>query len=163
MQRLSLILVGLLLSLACVGIATAADSSQVVAPDTLKAKSGGLEAAPATDQVVAYYFHGDQRCATCYKLEAYSQQALKAGFEPQLNDSSLVWKPVNYDQKENKHFVEDYGLYTKALILSRVRDGKEIAWKNLDKIWELVGDKDKFLTYVQTETFNFLHPNSEEE
>lgn len=162
MHRFSIAIFGLLLSLTFVGVATAADSSQVAAPDTLKAVSSSVEVVPATDQVFAYYFHGDQRCATCYKLESYSLEALKTGFEPQLDDSLLIWKTVNYDQKENKHFIDDYKLYTKALILSRVRDGKQVAWKNLDQIWQLVGDKDKFLTYVETETYKFLHPESED-
>jgi hypothetical protein len=157
------IVVGSLLSLCLVGLATAGDSSNVSVPDSEISQNDSVKVAPDAEYVIAYYFHGDQRCATCYKLESYSLEALKTGFAEGLADSSLIWKTVNYDQKKNKHFIDDYKLYTKALILSRVRSGKEVAWKNLDQIWQLVGDKDKYLTYVQTETFKFLHPESEEE
>jgi hypothetical protein len=37
------------------------------------------------------------------------------------------------------------------VILSRVENGKETTWKNLEKIWELVGDKGAFVKYVQDE------------
>jgi hypothetical protein len=52
---------------------------------------------------------------------------------------------VNFDDEVNRHFVNDYKLYSQSLILSRVRGGKEVAWANLDKIWTLVGNKEEFL------------------
>ena len=113
------------------------------------------------DVVFATYLHGTLRCATCRKLEAYSEEALKTAFEEELNDSSLVWRTINYDEKENEHYLKDYSLYTKALILSRVKDGSELEWKNLSKIWELVGNKDEFLKYVQDETRDFINKESD--
>lgn len=106
--------------------------------------------------VVVTYFHGNRRCMTCKKLEAYSQETIEQDFTDQLKDSTLVWRIVNFEEKENKHFVEDYQLYTQSLILSRVNDSKEIEWKNLDKIWQLVGDQEQFKKYVQTETKRFI-------
>jgi hypothetical protein len=105
---------------------------------------------------IAYYFHGDKRCITCKKFEAFSQEALESGFEKELEDSLIIWLPVNYDVEENSHFIKDYSLYTKALILSEVVQGKEVKWKNLDKIWQLVGDKEKFINYVKAETKSFM-------
>ncbi len=110
----------------------------------------------SSEKVVASYLHGNRRCMTCRKLEAYSEEALITVFQRELEDSTLIWRTVNYDEKENEHYIKDYSLYTKALVLSRVKDGSEVEWKNLDKIWELVGDKDKFLKYVQEETRAFL-------
>ncbi len=114
------------------------------------------------DRFVVYYFHGDRRCVTCRKLEAYSLEAVEAGFEKELKDSALVWQVVNFDEKDDKHFIGDYKLYTKAVILSQVRNGREDAWKNLDKIWQLVGDKDRFITYVQEEIRTFMNQKSKE-
>ena len=88
-------------------------------------------------------------------------EALKTAFEEELNDSSLIWRVINYDEKENEHYLKDYSLYTKALILSRVKDGSELEWKNLSKIWELVGNKDEFLKYVQDETRDFINKESD--
>jgi hypothetical protein len=125
--------------------------------DSSSAKPDTTEA----NKIIAYYFHGNRRCATCLKLEAYSAEALQTGFKKELSDSVLVWRVVNYDKKENEHYIDDYKLYTKALILSRVSEGKEVKWKNLDMIWQLVENKDKFIEYVQKETREFMKADSQ--
>jgi len=107
-------------------------------------------------RVIAYYFHGDLRCPTCHKLEQYSKEAIETNFKDETASGKLVFKEVNVDKKENEHYVNDYQLYTKALVLSFVRGDKEVASKNLSKIWELVGDKQKFSDYVRGEVLDFL-------
>jgi hypothetical protein len=107
-------------------------------------------------KVVAYYFHGNVRCVTCHKLEKYSKEAIEQNFKEALSSGKLEFKAINVDEKANEHFVDDYQLYTKSLILVLMKDGKQIKYKNLDKIWEYVGDKKKFFGYVTKETRDFL-------
>jgi len=116
----------------------------------------------ASSQIIAYYFYGNRRCATCKKLEEYSYEALAAAFPKLLESGEMVWRPVNIDEDENQHFIEDYQLYTKAVILSRTEGEKETGWTNLDKIWELVGDHDKYVTYIQTQARAFINPESDD-
>ena len=101
-------------------------------------------------KVIAYYLHGTMRCPTCHKLEQYSKEAIEANFKDALASGKLEFRAVNTDDKGNEHYVSDYQLYTKSLILSLVKDGKEIKWKNLDKIWEYVGNKQRFIDYVKS-------------
>ena len=132
--------------------------------DTIKTSvpdSNEVSAGIGSQQVIAYYFHGERRCATCQKLEAYSKEAIESGFAQQLEDSSLIWRVVNFEEADHEHFAKDYGLYSQAVILSRVSDGDELQWINLDKIWTLVGDKEKFVAYVQAETTRFLDGSEE--
>ncbi len=113
---------------------------------------GAVAAAPAAArQVVAYYFHTTQRCATCRRIEQWSGEAIRAEFAAQLADSTLLFLPVNTDEKGNEHFLEDYQLFTKALVVVEMRDGRPGAWKNLQKVWEHTGDQEKFFAYVQGE------------
>lgn len=107
-------------------------------------------------QVVAYYFHGDARCPTCHRMEQFSKEAIEDNFKDELVSGKLVFKTVNIDKKENRHFVDDYQLYTKSLVLSLVIEGKEVKSKNLAKIWEYAGNKEKFFEYVKTEVNEFL-------
>ena len=100
--------------------------------------------------VVAYYFHGTFRCPTCYKLEQYSKEAIETNFKDVLASGKLELKGVNVEERGNEHYGNDYQLYTKSLILSLVKDGKEIKWKNMDKIWEYVGNKQRFIDYVKS-------------
>ena len=146
-----------------ISIAFAENDAKVTETDNQTADTTAIDNAEDTGSeiIFATYFHGDVRCATCRKLEAYSEEALKAAFGIELADSTLVWRTINYDTEGNQHYLDDYGLYTKALILSRVRDNSEIEWVNLSKIWELVGNKDKFLKYVQDETRAFLNKESD--
>ncbi len=113
----------------------------------------------ADAKIIAYYFHGNARCPTCHKMEQYTKEAIEENFKDELANGLLVVKTVNVEEKENEHFVNDYQLYTKALIISRVKNGKETQHKNLAKIWEYVRDKKKFFNYVTTEINNYLKDN----
>ncbi len=111
-------------------------------------------------QIVVYYFHSNQRCMTCRKLESFSEEAIISAYENKLKDSSVVWRVVNFEEENNEHYAKDYKLYTQSLILSKIQDGKEIKWKNLDKIWKLVGDKKEYISYVQNEIKLFMNPEN---
>jgi len=84
-------------------------------------------------------------------MEKYSKEAIEANFEDALTSGKLEFKAVNVEDRGNEHFVNDYKLYTKSLILSMVKDGKEVKSKNLDKIWELARNKQNFIEYVTAE------------
>lgn len=107
-------------------------------------------------KVIAYYFHGSFRCSTCMNMEKYSREAIDLNFKDALVSGNLEFKVVNVEERGNEHFVNDYKLYTKTLILSMIKDGKEVKSKNLDKIWEYAGNKQKFIDYVTAETGEFL-------
>ena len=108
------------------------------------------------NRVIAYYFHGNFRCHTCYTMEQYSKEAIEANFKDAHSSGKLEFKVVNTDEPGNEHYVKDYQLYTKSLILSLIKDGKEIRSKNLTKIWEYVSKKQKFFDYVSEEVNNSL-------
>ena len=109
-----------------------------------------------SSQIIAYYFHGTFRCPTCHKLEKYAKEAIEDNFKDELDKGILIFKAVNIEEKRNEHFINDYQLYTKSIVLSLVKEGKEIEYKNLDKIWEYVRDKDKYIKYVKSEIEDFL-------
>lgn len=109
-----------------------------------------------TNRVIAYYFHTTQRCASCRAIEANSREALESAFGDQLKDGRLIWRVVNVDTKGNEHFMTDYKLYTKSVVLVHQVGGKTTEWKNLPKVWELLTDKPAFHAYVQGEVRGYL-------
>lgn len=113
-------------------------------------------AAPAAEKYVVYYFHITLRCITCTKIEEYSREAVEQGFPRQLREGTLTWRPVNVQLPENRHFIQDYQLFTKSVVVARFVNGERTQHKNLQKIWELVGDKAAFQKYVQDEVRTFL-------
>jgi len=108
------------------------------------------------NRIVAYYFHGAFRCATCYRIEQYSREAVVANFKKEMDDGKVVFKEVNVEESGNEHFTKDYQLYTKSLVISLIKDGKEVKFQNLTKVWEYVGNKQKFYDYVKSEMTNYL-------
>ncbi|MBF0217245.1 MAG: hypothetical protein HQL30_09675 [Candidatus Omnitrophica bacterium] len=128
----------------------------VISADFSRSSAFAVEEKPAISKVIAFYFHGSFRCPTCRKLEAYSKETISTNFKYEIDSGKLEFKEVNTEEKGNEHFVDEYQLYTKTLILSLVKDGKEVKWKNLDKIWELVGNKKKYADYVTNAVSDLL-------
>ena len=112
-----------------------------------------------TDYARAYYFHGDFRCSNCYKIEKYSEEAIDKYFAKELASGELEYEIINIDEKGNEHFAKDYKLYTKSLVLSRVKVGEEVEYKNLEKVWNYLGNKEAFYNYVKEEVAKFLEAN----
>ena len=111
---------------------------------------------PETDVDVVYYCMTSQRCMSCMKIEAFTKEAVEKNFSEKLADKDLVWKMVEVDEPQNRHFIQDYQLYTKSVVLVRYRDGKQVEWKNLDKVWNLLGDKVAFQDYITDEVKAFI-------
>ena len=101
--------------------------------------------------IAAYYFHGYARCSTCRKLEEYSHAAVTEGFPDDARNGRMAFSAVNVEEPENAHFIQDYRLTNKTLIIQMQRGGKNLEWRNLNRIWELVGDRAAFLAYVKGE------------
>ena len=103
----------------------------------------------AAPSAIVYYFHGSTRCTTCKTIEAYAHETVAAAFAPDLKAGSLEWKVVNVDEPANQHFVRDYQLYTRSVVVVDAKDPKR--FKVLDRVWQLVGDKAAFQRYVEQE------------
>ena len=101
--------------------------------------------------VIVYYFHGNMRCRNCIAFEQYTKEALDKFFAEKMKEGKLIYKVVNVDDNENEHFVSDYSLTTKSVVLVQLAAGKEVKWKNLDEIWKLVANKELFINYIKSE------------
>ena len=115
--------------------------------------------ATSGQQIIAYYFFGNVRCQTCKKLEAYTSETI-AAFTNELSAGLLEWRTANIDEKEHEHFVKDYELTSRSVVLVRMMDDKQVEWKNLPRIWDLVKDKSAFQEYISEETSTYLKTGS---
>ncbi len=107
-------------------------------------------------QVIAYYFHTTYRCPTCLKIEEYTRQAIMEAFPAEIKSGSLLWKPVNVEENGNDHYIRDYQLFSKSVIVVDMKNGKQAQWKNLKDIWKLVGSREAFARYIQDEVRSYL-------
>lgn len=111
-------------------------------------------------KLIAYYFHRTQRCRKCLTIEAYAEEALKQAFPHALETGELEWLAVNVEEPANEHFVEDYQLTSSELVLVDTENGEQKEWRNLTRVWELVGDELEFKAYVEAEAMAFLEQDS---
>jgi hypothetical protein len=110
----------------------------------------------AEQTVIVYYFHGNKRCKTCRTIEAYAGEALESRFSEELESGLLEWHVVNFDEAENKHFLEDFGLYSSSVVIVESDGGKAVRHEILPEVWPLVREKQSFFAYLNTAVRKYL-------
>ncbi len=109
-----------------------------------------------TDELVVYYFHGNARCVSCRKIEQYTKEALEKFYKNEIDDKKIVFNVINTEEQGNEHFINDYQLYTKSVVLSQLKKGAELKHKNLEGVWQHIHNKENFYNYIHTQIENFL-------
>ena len=116
-------------------------------------------AAGIDNGVVVYYFHGNQRCVTCMNIEELSKASVEQKFAKGLKDGSVKFVSVNVDDDKNEHFIGDYQLLVRSVVIAKIKNGKEVGYRRLDKVWQLHNDPEEFMNYFNTEANTLLKGN----
>lgn len=115
------------------------------------------EAAQKADtKYIVYYFRTTGRCHSCIQMEKMTKETIEQDFAKDVKSGLIEFRSVDVEIPANKHYIKDYGLYTKSVIISEVKNGKEVRWKNLDQIWRKLGNKTEFSNYINQETRDFM-------
>ncbi len=110
------------------------------------------------EKLTVYYFHTNYRCKTCNKFESLTKEVVEQDFKESADDRNIEFKLVNIENDSNKHYIDQYQIVTKTLILSLEGKELELQWKNLEKIWTLVREGDGvFKNYIRQEIKVFLN------
>jgi hypothetical protein len=110
--------------------------------------------------VKVYYLHSNARCPTCRTIEEYAKEAVETGFADDLKNNRIAWQVVNYQSPGNEHYAIDYNIVSPNVVLVKIKEGKQVAWKGLPEVWEHVGDKAVFVEFVQKSLREFLQSDS---
>ena len=113
------------------------EQSEGTAADTLPA-----------DGVVVYYFHGTKRCGTCNKMERLTAEVVNDRFGERRRDGSVAFRAVNLETDATRHFITDFELASKAVVMVERGGGKDLAWRRLDAIWEKIADDAAYSDYI---------------
>ncbi|OGS06933.1 MAG: hypothetical protein A2270_00665 [Elusimicrobia bacterium RIFOXYA12_FULL_51_18] len=105
---------------------------------------------------VVYYFYTNTRCSSCKTIEAYTREAVEKHFTSDYKGWKVVFKGVNVEEEPDKHFVQDYWLNSKSVVVQKFSGEKALKHAKLEKVWQLLGDKDGFLNYIADETHKLL-------
>ncbi|MBU1024058.1 hypothetical protein KKB99_07230, partial [bacterium] len=113
------------------------------------------------DKFIVYYFHITKRCATCLRIEKYTNEAIITGFLPEMTIGKLEMSTINTDLAGNEHFLTDFELSTRSVVLAHMVDDEIVKWKNLVRVWELNNNREEFVNYITEETREFLDSQNE--
>lgn len=109
-----------------------------------------------TVTVEIMYFHATMRCQGCMTIEGHINKSVNAIYGNELKKGNVLLKSIDFQVPENEHFLEDYKFDSQTLIISKKVNGKEIKWKNLEKIWDYSSDYKKFKKYLVGEVNKFI-------
>lgn len=130
------------------------------APDTFRPRDTSVPVVDGVDPDFAvYFFYNDVYCETCNKLEGFALEAVEAEFEDELKTGYLQWRSRDMTEPEYSHYAEDFGLFSKSLVLVELEDGEDGRYQNLEKIWDLVHDKEQYQQYVIDSLRTFMVSN----
>ncbi len=139
------------------GFACKQGGSETVNPAVFEKKAVLADNAIVKDRKVeVLYFHTNARCYSCKKIEEYTKKALQLYFDNQLKSGRLIFKSVNIEEDNNRHYVQDYKLFSKSVVLVDKLNGKQVKWKKLAKIWRYIRKQHKFLMYTKKEIVAFV-------
>ena len=108
------------------------------------------------NKIIVFYFHNQERNYTCVQFERLTKKAVTDAFKKELDESKIEFRVVNFDLPENRHFINEYKLVKKSVIVSDMNGSNVIRWKNLQRIWDKYSDEAPFLKYIRDEVREYL-------
>ncbi len=118
--------------------------------------AGSAPPSTAGATVVVTYFTTDVRCDSCRTIEKLSRQAVEEGFPTEVASGAVVFRVLNTDRPENQHFVDDYQITNKTVIVSHHESGRETEWTSRQDVWFLFDEPEEFLDYVREPVKRYL-------
>jgi hypothetical protein len=141
------------------GFTPTSSSLENAPPDPSRGMPVVVDSTAVQPVAMLYYFHRTLRCQTCLTIEAYIDEALRVQHADALEDGRLQWLPTNIEEPGNAHFEEDFSLEFNSAILVRLDGQRSVSWRNLEKVWDLVEDKEAFVAYIRDQIQPLLSPD----
>ncbi len=111
---------------------------------------------PPMTRVTVYYFYTNIRCASCRRIEAWTRDTLQAAFPTELANGSVQWKPINVEERGNDHFIKDFSLRAKTVVVCRIVNGKTVEWKDMIDVWMFLSDNPRFSRLISDKVREYL-------
>jgi thiol-disulfide isomerase/thioredoxin len=121
-----------------------------------EAPAADAKADAKKDRVVVMYFHRTQRCPTCLKMGAYTEEAVKTGFAREIKERKVAFHYIDFQDEKNAAYTKAYGITGPTLIVAKASGAKASEYKNLEEMWTKVREKPDFVEYVQANVRSYL-------
>ena len=111
---------------------------------------------PANPHIKAYYFHAWLRNQACQMFEDTLRKTVAETFKKECAAGKIIVEVYDVEKGE-AHFTDDYELVaSNAIVLSLVKDGKEVKWVELKKLISFSEDPAKLREYLEKELKAFM-------
>lgn len=111
----------------------------------------GSQLRQASDGVVVYYFHSNTRCPTCREIESQAYNVVHSDFAEEVASGKIQWKVLNYEEPANAELAKRFEIQMPVVVVARIVNRELAEWKNLDRVWALVGDQSGYASYLGEE------------
>jgi len=88
-------------------------------PQAVKAPAHPAKNREAEKTAVVYYFYTNTRCSSCKTIEAYTREAVERNLSAGYKGWKIAFKGINIEEEPYKHFVQDYWLNTKSVVVQK--------------------------------------------
>lgn len=126
------------------------------APSTAVSEQAAAASLPQGEVVTVTYFTTNVRCASCLKIEELTRRSVDERFAAEQASGKVIFRVINTDEPANRHFVEEYQLVSKTVIVSESVDGNETRWVNVQEVWSLLRDETGFVDHVSQVVRGYL-------
>lgn len=133
------------------------DTNTVQETKTAPTEAKSENKSEVNEKVIVYYFHGTARCPTCRAIEQYAKEAVQEAFSEELKSGKVEFRSVNVEEPQNEHYINDFQLSIRCVVVEWNVNGKTTDWKRLEKVWDLVhGNKSEYYAYIQENVRQYL-------
>jgi hypothetical protein len=107
---------------------------------------------PLPDALIVFCFHGNVRDKASKQIEEYTHQVLEKSFAKPLNDGTILWRVMNYEDPKNARFKNEFQVSGPCVVVSDARSTGRGEAKNLQpRMMQLLDKKDAFMKFVHDE------------
>ncbi len=106
--------------------------------------------------IAVIFFHGYARCEACTSIESLTRETLQSHFQSELDSDTIQFFKINLDVSANAHYVTDFNLSTRPVVLAKYSDGNLVTWQVLDDVWYLYKDPQAFTAFMSEQIKQFI-------
>jgi hypothetical protein len=105
------------------------------------------------DTLLVIHFHNTVQCSCCINVGDFSKIALDKYFKEPYKKGKIIFQECNLD--EDSITAKRYKVFHSTLVLNKIIKKKDY-FKEMEWVWDLCENKDKFAKKFQAELKNFI-------
>lgn len=105
------------------------------------------------DTLLVVHFHNTVQCSCCINVGDFSKIALEKYFKELYQKNNIIFRECNLD--EDSITANRYKVFHSTLVFNKIIKKKDY-FKEMEWVWDLCENKDKFVKKFQVELKNFI-------